>query len=67
MMCIRDRRYIQKYGFSYECCSDNNQELMKIFHSECENNKTMHDVGRIFSYLNEYPIELENTQLELLW
>ena len=58
-------KYIQKYGFSYECTSDKNDALMKIFHSECEKHRVMHDVGRIFSYLNEYPTEAENNQLEL--
>jgi len=49
------QKYIRKYGYSYECTSDNNRELMKIFHAECGAHKVMHDVGQIFGYLNDFP------------
>lgn len=48
------QRYINKFGYSYECISDNNKELMEIFHSECEANNVMHDVDQIFGYLHEF-------------
>jgi len=49
------RRYINKFGYSYECVSDNNKELMEIFHSECEKNNVMHEADQIFKYLHEFP------------
>lgn len=49
------QKYISKFGYSYECISDNNKELMEIFHSECEKNNVMHEVDQIFAYLHEYP------------
>jgi len=58
------RRYIQKFGYSYECGSENHDLLMKIFHFECEKFGVMHDVGKIFEYLYEFP-EQESVQLSL--
>ena len=52
--CIK-QEYIRKFGYSYECASNNNNALMQIFHDECEKHGVMHDVGRIFEYLHEYP------------
>ncbi len=58
------QKYINKFGNSYECASDKNNALMKIFHAECEKHGVMHDIGQIFEYLSTYP-EPENTQLSL--
>lgn len=49
------QKYIQKFGSSYVCTSDKNNALMRIFHAECELHGVMHDVGRVFEYLNEFP------------
>lgn len=49
------QKYIRKFGYSYECGSDNNDALMRIFHIECENHSVMHDVGKIFEYMHEFP------------
>lgn len=49
------QKYINKFGYSYECISDNNEELMKIFHSKCEANNIMHNADQIFGYLHEFP------------
>jgi DNA repair photolyase len=58
------QRYINKFGYSYECKSDNNDMLMQIFHTECERHGVMHDIGQIFRYLSEYPAN-ESGQLTL--
>lgn len=57
------QKYISRYGYSYSCASDNSDFLMKIFHAECEAHGVMHDVGRIFGYMNEFPTD--DTQLSL--
>lgn len=61
---LRDK-YHRKYGYSYECTSDNHKALMNIFHSECNTHGVMHDVGPIFEYLKEFP-DSRFTQLSLL-
>lgn len=53
------QKYIRRYGYSYECRSDNNDKLMSIFHEECEKHSVMHDVSSIFGYINEFPIHTE--------
>lgn len=53
------QKYIRRYGYSYECRSDNNDKLMSIFHEECEKHSVMHDVNKIFSYMNEFPTNVE--------
>ncbi len=56
-------KYIEKFGSAYECVSDNNEMLMKIFRVECQKAGVMCDVGEIFSYLNEFPHE--ETQINI--
>ncbi len=53
------QKYIIRYGYSYECRSDNNEKLMSIFHNECEKHGVMHDVKKIFTYMNELPTNVE--------
>lgn len=48
-------RYIRTFGCAYECASPNNGKLMRFFHEECERQGVMHDVDRIFLYLNDFP------------
>ncbi|MDD3400974.1 MAG: radical SAM protein [Eubacteriales bacterium] len=57
-------RYINKFGYSYECASDNNDALMRIFHKECEKHNVLHHVGQIFDYLYAFP-KTEDAQLSL--
>jgi len=59
------QKYIQKFGYSYSCTSDNHPALMAIFKAECLKHGVMHDVGQIFNYLNEFP-ETKMTQLSWL-
>ncbi|NLF36528.1 MAG: radical SAM protein [Clostridiaceae bacterium] len=49
------QKYIKRYGYSYECISDNNDYLMEIFRNECESHNVMHNLSLIFSYMNEIP------------
>ena len=48
------KRYARKYGYSYECLSDSNEGLMRIFHEECEKRGIMHTPAEIFSYMEKY-------------
>lgn len=57
-------RYHRRFGYSYECMSENNDALMKIFCEECEAHGVMHDVDKIFAYLHEFP-EKEDVQMRL--
>ncbi len=52
------QKYVRKFGLSYECLSDNNSALMKIFHAECEAHGVMHNADEIFAYLNDLPDSL---------
>ena len=55
--------YIRKYGNSYMINSDNNVELMKIFHGFCEKNDIVHDNNKIFDYLRRFETKEEVKQL----
>lgn len=58
------QKYIKKFGNNYECASDNNNALMRIFHDECEKYGVMHNVGHIFEYLHEFP-QYDDGQLKI--
>jgi DNA repair photolyase len=49
------QKYVRRFGFAYECTSDNNDRLMEIFHSECGAHGVMHNVGQVFEYLHDFP------------
>ena len=55
--------YIRKYGNSYVLNSDNNEELMKIFHEFCEKNNIVHENNKIFDYLKRFETKKEVKQL----
>ena len=55
--------YIRKYGNSYVLNSDNNEELMKIFHQFCEKNNIVHENNKIFDYLKRFETKEEVKQL----
>lgn len=54
--------YIQSYGYQYVCSSPKNENLMKLFHTICEEHGIWHDNGQIFTYLNTF----ENKEFEQL-
>ena len=55
--------YVRKYGNSYLLNSDNNEELMKIFHEFCEKNNIVHENNKIFDYLKRFETKDEVKQL----
>ena len=55
------KRYIRRFGNSYECASDNSAELGKLFADRCLKAGVMASPNDIFTYLREYPVK--NQQL----
>lgn len=55
------KRYIRRFGNSYECASDNSAELGKLFADCCLKAGVMASPDDIFAYLREYPVK--NQQL----
>lgn len=58
-------RYIREFGYQYEVNSPNHAELMRLFHSICEQNGIMHSNDQIFEYLNEFEEKNSAEQLSL--
>jgi DNA repair photolyase len=58
-------RYAQKFGNSYQCMSDNNAELTRIFLEETEKYGIMNNNDEIFAYLHEFEIKNYSEQLSL--
>lgn len=46
-------KYHKKYGYSYVVNSDNNDNLMKIFYSECKKHNVVCRNSDIFRYIND--------------
>ena len=59
------QRYVKRFGNAYECPSDHNEELMALFHRECEAHGVMHDPGQIFHYLHAFPERDTSQQLSM--
>ncbi|MGM0123765.1 hypothetical protein IGI37_001139 [Enterococcus sp. AZ194] len=57
-------KYIRTYGNQYSILSRNNNALMELFHSICEENQIMHDNRQIFDYLTTFE-QKTNQQLSL--
>lgn len=60
---IREK-YENRFGSAYECQSENNAELMKIFRTECRHHGIMYDVDEVFTYLREFP-DTEANQIKM--
>ena len=60
-------RYIERFGLSYECLSDNSAALMAILREECGRRGVMCDPGQIFAYLADFPrrASVEERQLRM--
>lgn len=58
-------KYQQKYGYSYECHSENNNALMKAFYSECKKHGIACNNDEIFRYLHTYENKTQMEQLSL--
>lgn len=48
-------RYQRKYGYAYEIASENQRELMGMFHETCQKHHLISDINKNFEYLNEFP------------
>lgn len=57
------RRYHNKYGNSYEVTSDNNKELMELFHRKCKENGIASNIDKCFKFLSELPEKYEQLTL----
>ncbi|MCR4851610.1 MAG: radical SAM protein [Lachnospiraceae bacterium] len=49
------KRYIERYGNSYELPSPNAKKLMSIFRKTCRDNGMMYSPNECFKYMNELP------------
>ena len=49
------QRYIDTYGYSYNCASPNNDKLMRILNEQCDRYGVMRDVDKVFAYLHDLP------------
>lgn len=58
-------KYIEKFGSSYECTSDNSNRLMRVFHDECEKRGVLHSVDEVFAYTHEFEMRDKWEQLSL--
>ena len=59
------QQYIRTFGLSYECASPRNDELMQLFHQECEARGVMHQPDEIFRYLHAFPQRDMGEQLSM--
>ena len=48
------QKYIQKYGNSYNCVSENNSRLMSILAEACKEHRILYKPDEIFSYLQTF-------------
>lgn len=58
-------KYIKEYGNNYIVSSQNNKDLMKLFHNKCEKNHIVHNNDEIFKYLNLFEDKQGQRQLSL--
>ena len=58
-------KYHRKYGYAYEITSDHHGELIKLFHARCAEHGMIHEVGKVFDYLHEFPENKGYEQLTL--
>lgn len=57
------QRYIDTFGYAYNCPSPNHSNLTRIFDEQCDKYGVMHDVKQIFTYLHEFPEHCKQTSL----
>lgn len=58
-------RYIERYGYSYELTSANNEKLMKIVREVCASNDILFGVDKCFEYLHKFEDKKSYEQLVL--
>lgn len=57
------QRYINTYGYSYNCASPNHDKLMRILNEQCDLHGVMRNVDQIFAYLHNLPERHKQTSL----
>ena len=57
------KEYARQYGNAYEVPSPNSSELMKLFHSFCEEHGMLHSPEDCFDYLRAFPEKYRQTSL----
>ncbi|MBQ6807268.1 MAG: radical SAM protein [Lachnospiraceae bacterium] len=58
-------KYHRKYGYAYGIPSDNNKELMRLFHQRCRENQIEGNMNKVFEYLHAFPENKGYEQLSL--
>ena len=58
-------KYIKRFGLSYECPSDHQQELMELFIKTCKQRGILYHPDDVFHYLHEFPDKSEGEQLSM--
>lgn len=58
-------KYMKKFGYSYECRSDNHDKLMRIIINTCKANDILYKPKDIFEYMNTFESKEYGTQLSL--
>ena len=59
------QKYHKKYGYRYLAGSDNNDELMKIFYSECKVHNIVCDTDELFKYMHTFEEKNRPEQLNM--
>lgn len=60
------RRYIEKFGDSYECVSDKSPYLMRILREECRRHGVTCGTDEVFAYMRQFPEDAGGVQLSIL-
>lgn len=53
------KKYIERFGNSYECTSDNSDKLWNIFYSRLKGTNVYCSPKHVFEFLNEFPEKTE--------
>lgn len=56
------QKYVDTFGYAYDCPSPNNATLWQIFRQECEKHGVLHNVTDVFNYLKSFP-EMRQTSI----
>ena len=57
------RKYRERYGDRYELAGEKNDELMALFHAECEKRGVLHRPDDCFAYIRELPEKFRQVSL----
>lgn len=57
------QRYIDVFGYAYNCVSPNHGKLMHVLNEQCEKYGVMHDTDKIFAYMRQFPERNKQTSI----